>query len=457
VIIEDSLVGVEAGYRAGGHVIGVATGGADFAALAQSHYTHQVYSSFKVNQFNFQFGDVRQKKIVTPNDFVSHMLEHIAWRLGLCLELYWYNNDWWQLGYFVGQQLSQMEYQTHSAVALGMIDDGSAEVMLTVTQSPYFNLTAIEHVDLNWFLALRCEQLHSGKPLVRLLQGLIQGLGLHLTLKVCSVEDPHHTWEGIFRALGIALSQLLTPKAALSFESSTLEHQVSQGELSVLARSTDYCQVMRGTAESYVKVSVDLTQTVPNQFDFQVAPSIKVDELSRLLTLLADAAQLSIQVEFKATVLSSSHVVLEDTALVLGRALLEILTLRMQYWGVNGAGSSLMTIEDVTHQAIRVGISVEGRKFWKFVPFHCSTEQLKTEFIIGHLVYHQLHSEDLDDFLDGLAGGLSCSIMVHIQELLEPHIGWPLLFQQLGKALAQVLTANPYRRGVPPGVKATLS
>ncbi len=68
-----------------------------------------------------------------------------------------------------------------------------------------------------------------------------------------------------------------------------------------------------------------------------------------------------------------------------------------------------------------------------------------------------LLSEDLDDFLDGLAGGLDCSIIIHLKELKDANEGWQLLFKNLGKAMKQVFDLNPYRKGVPPGVKATLS
>jgi imidazoleglycerol phosphate dehydratase HisB len=202
---------------------------------------------------------------------------------------------------------------------------------------------------------------------------------------------------------------------------------------------------------------VDFSQQLPNRFTFNVAPTIEVNEFPQLLELLAQEAGFTLQVEFNAKILSSSHVVLEDTALVLGRALLEILMLRMKQGGVNGAGSSIHTLQDLKEQAIRVGISVEGRKFWKLVPFKDSLDKIKKEFIIGHTIYQKLRSEDMDDFLDGLAGGLACSIILHIEEIIHPTIGWPLIFKNLGKALKQVFSSNPYRKGVPPGVKATLS
>jgi len=456
VVIEDSLIGISAGYNAKCYTIGVATGGTEFERLEQR--AQQIYSTFEINPLLLQFGDVRKKQIISPNEFVSHAIEHIAWRLGVEIDFTWHNNDWLTLGETLGKKIRKFEIQEKSSVALGMIDDGSAEVSIEISDTPALRLDAIENLDLDWFLSLRCEQLPSGKPLVELAQGLAQGLGVRIAIKVCSVEDPHHTWEGIFRSIGIGLNTIFTPKhpAALPFDN-VIEENVSQGEISVLAKSLHYSKVLRGTAESHVVVSVDFSKQLPNSFVFNVAESIDVSELHRLLEMLAEEAGCTMQVEFNATVLSSSHVVLEDTALVLGRALLEILTLRMLQWGVNGAGSSINTVEDIETQQIRVGISVEGRKFWKFVPFKVSLDKVRQDFIIGHNIYEHLRSEDLDDFLDGLSGGLACSIIVHIEELIEPNKGWQLLFKNLGKAIKEVLALNPYRKGVPPGVKATLS
>jgi HAD superfamily hydrolase (TIGR01509 family) len=453
VVVEDSLIGTEAGFNAGFHVIGVATGGTDYQSLANNQSTHQIYSSFSTLSLHMQFGNVTKKHFITPNDFVSHMVEHIAWRLCVEIDLNWNNNDWLQLGKFVGAKIRQFDIHQPSASALGMIDDGSAEVSIDTTAGePELVLNSIDNLDLDWFLSTRCEQLETGKPLVELMQGLAEGLQAKMQVTICSVEDLHHAWEGVFRAIGISLNRIFTPKhpAALAFDY-PIEENVTDGELKILARSLHYSKVLRGTAESHVAVSIDFSKKLENKFVFNVASNIDVSELHYLLESLANEAGFTMQVEFNATVLNSSHVVLEDTALVLGKALLEIITLRMIHWGVNGAGSS------VDSKAIRTGISVEGRKFWIFVPFKDSKDSVRKNLLIGQNVYTKLRSEDLDDFLDGLSGGLACSIIVHIDTLIEANDAWQLIFANLGKSLKEAFALNPYRKGVPPGVKATLA
>ncbi|MDM8550197.1 HAD-IA family hydrolase [Desulfobacterales bacterium HSG2] len=457
-VIEDSLVGAEAGHRAGCLTIGVATGGDDFEPLEESQWTDQVCSSFHPNRLHLQFGKVTNKTIFTPNEFVSHTIEHIAWRMGCEIDLYWNNNDWHLLGKTIGTRIKKFEHQQDAGVALGMIDDGSAEVVIERSDEPDLVIDSVKNVDLDWFLSLRCEQVCSGEPLTKLIQGLSQGLGAKMYIRVCSLEDPHHTYEGIFRSIGIALNQIYTPKAiSQDLSQCKLEKNVSQGDISVNARSCEFAEVARKTAESSVSVVADFSRQVPGKYHFQVSPAVNVSGLPTLLDMFAREAGFTLQVDFDATVLSSSHVLLEDTGLVLGRALKEILVLRMEEYGVNAAGSSLATVDDFRNQPIRTGISVEGRKFGKIVPFKGSFDDVRQRFIIGQNVCNGLFSEDLDDFLDGLSGGLGCSIMIHIKEQMEPDEGWQMIFKNMGKALKGVFALNPYRKGVPPGVKATLS
>jgi hypothetical protein len=129
----------------------------------------------------------------------------------------------------------------------------------------------------------------------------------------------------------------------------------------------------------------------------------------------------------------------------------------MQLTGAEGAGSNIRSVEDLAQRAIGVALSVEGRKFWSFVPFEESYAGLRRRLLIGQDVLGALRSEDLDDFIDGLAGGLSASIMIHIRRIAPADETWLGIFDGLGTALGEVFQPNPERRGVPPGVKATLA
>jgi len=455
VVIEDSLIGAHAGHTAGCYTIGVATGADDFSELDNSPLVNCTYSSFSERRIEFIPGAVSEKNISTPNEFVSHMLEHIAWRLGCSVIVNWNNSDWEELGRTVGNYLGKFPRRANSAATIGMIDDGSAEIRLTCTPNGGLLIKAISQIDLDWFLASRCEQLANGQPLIKLLQGIALAFPLNIEITVCSFEDPHHTWEGIFRAFGIALQRIIItdvpPNATKKIENFAEAHAWK-----IIHESPQAVELSRTTAESIVKVALNFEHCAESQCNFQVANSINVYGLSNLLREFTQAAGCDLRLEFNSTRINSSHVVMEDTGMVIGRAVKAIILQRMQHWGVNGAGSSINQAEEIDQAPIALSLSIEGRKFWTFVPFYTTREQFRRDFIIGHTV-RGLFSEDLDDFLDGFSGGISGSIMIHIRRPITPQEGWPLIFRALGQALAEALIPNPARLGVPPGVKATLA
>ncbi len=410
------------------------------------------------------FGDVREKSIQTPNDFVSHMIEHIAWRMGLSITLKWDNEHWHELGLGLGRAIHALACpHAGQAAALGMIDDGSAAVAI-VADHQDVEFSAIGQVNLNHFLTSRCEQIVSGSPLIGLLEGLAAGLPAGIRIKILSFEDPHHTWEGIFRGVGIALSRLYAPQEPLHKLENEIkgdlevERDCPRGEIAVLEKGVNRAVVKRGTAESGVTVTIDFSQEVTSKVQLEVGDSIRaaVAGLGNMLSLLAQELGAIVKVEFKARQLSSSHVVMEDIGLVLGRALLEILKIRMEKYGVNAAGSNLRTLADFNSPSVKCGLSIEGRKFWRFAAADSDMENLRCEFLLGQDVMGNLRSEDLDDFIDGLAGGLCSSIFLYLPEYPDADLAWQQVFKSLGVALNEAFAANPYRKGVPPGVKATL-
>ncbi|MEO5346494.1 MAG: HAD family phosphatase [Magnetococcus sp. YQC-9] len=458
VVVEDSLLGLQAGYGAGCHTIAVSTGGTAFAVLAASGLARQVHSAFTPLELSILGGDIRHKRIGTPNDFVSHMVEHIAWRLGVAIRLAWNNDLWFDLGRWLGVELAALPRCGTQAAAMGMIDDGSAEILLDwTTEYPGAEFLADGGVDPGWFLSVRCEQAASGRPMWELMNGLAQGIGARIRVRLCSAEDPHHAWEGIYRTLGIALRRVIELPAPVEEGGVPSISAVKpvESRFTLEEKSATFCRAVRITAESALMLSVDFAKAGEHAFVFDVAESIRVDGLPALLTLLADRAGFSLRVECRALALSSSHVVLEDTALVLGRVLFEIMKIRMEESGVNGAGSSVQTPEDLD-APVRVGISVEGRKFLSLVPLGEEHARLRELFLIGRELAGGIRSEDLDDFLDGLAGGLNGSLMIHFAVIPEPEVGWPMIFVALGRALAEAFAVNPQRKGMPPGVKATL-
>jgi imidazoleglycerol phosphate dehydratase HisB len=417
----------------------------------------------KTNQIKLTFGDVRVKRVETLNDFISHMIEHIAWRMGCAIDLYWQDDDWMLLGEEIGIRIRSFSAATTMATALGMLDEGSAEVLITNESVGNLNITTGIHIDREWFLSQRCEQLSSGRALVDLLTGLAKGLCMKIAVRVCNFDDPHHTWEGVFRAVGVALAKIYTPTLEWDKFLFAEEKKIQCGDITIISRSGQRAEIIRHTAESQLSVDIDFSKKLPVVFEYKGAPiahfhgTDALEGFSKLLQLFADNTGISLKTVFRSKVLSSSHVLLEDTGMVIGKALREILVKRMMAQGINGAGSSLQRPDDFDLQKITVGVSVEGRKFFRIVPTGISFESIQRHLIIGETVMGGLFSEDLDDFLDGLSWGLGCSIVVHIKDLPSAQAAWLMIFENLGRALREVFAINPYRKGVPPGVKANLS
>lgn len=412
------------------------------------------------------YGNPADKRIHTPNDFVSHMVEHIAWRLGCAIHLDWDNENWHELGRALGIEIMRIsvipEQQKESTAFLGSIDDGTVKVKLSQSENPGVEITSTENVNLDFFLNSRCEQINNHEPLTALLNGLTAATNLRIQAIVLNHKDSHHTWEGLFRSVGVCLNKMMAPEVQLPDMATidTLEKNVITGDISVLERSLFRAKVTRGTAESGVEVTVDFQGKPENStFSCDVKDSItkSVQGVDRLLKLFAKACGVRLDVHFTAKALSSSHVVLEDIGLVLGRALLEIIKLRFEKTGANGAGSSFQNAEDFDDQNGATTVSVEGRKFWDFIPLNGNEKQLQQNFIVGKDIFSTVRSEDLDDFFDGLSGGMTASIIVHIDDINNPDQLWQQVFTNLGIAIREVFEVNSRRKGLPPGVKATLS
>jgi imidazoleglycerol phosphate dehydratase HisB len=407
-------------------------------------------------------GQVTDKKIFTPNDFVSHMLEHIAWRMGCSILLEWDDEEWRDLGFAFAGAIRKFAPNKREAAALGMIDDGSAEVAVELDAATGLKLESSAAIDTEYFLSLRCEQLKSGETLLELLSGIALGLDGQITILVCSLRDPHHTWEGIFRGLGTALHHIYAPLQPARNFSANKAGGSSQEGIEIKHCSCHAAQISRQTAESELLMDIDFNGPAEASFLYKgtAIDHFKNSEalagLQNLLNMVATTCGFSMNGVFTSRALSSSHVLLEDTGMVFGRVLREILLKRMADQGINGAGSSIGKRSDISEQAVSVGISVEGRKSCLFIPLATSRDKLYRKLIIGHTVFGGLYSEDLDDFFDGFSWGFGCSIMIHCKEIPDPEEGWRQLFSNFGTALSQVLQINPSRKGVPPGVKANL-
>lgn len=470
VALEDSLLGARAARDAGCYVVGVATGAATFAELEASPSVDLACRAFTPATVSLRPGDVTNKRLDTPNEFVSHMLEHVAWRTGCEITVDWPSDDWDGLGQATGAQLALLlDGQQARSRALGLIDDGSCEVTLERSQTDAGAVVLVGGgdggVDPVRFTAMRVEQLATGHPLVRVLEGLMRACGLRATITLASLEDPHHTWEAVFRGVGIALrslSRTLVAHADGTGDAGRAGDREDDGRapgqigLRVEAASPGGVRVTRTTAESVCLADVAVSHAGGSSLRLQLATSdaVRCDGLVALVAQLGEAAGLVGTINFSALALSSSHVVAEDVGMTLGATLKELATQRMNAFGIEGAGSSLTA--DDEDRPIRVGVSFEGRKFLQLVPLGWTREELR-EQLIGGTLASGLFTEDLDDFLDGFVGGMGASVVVHWEPVDDLDAAWSLIFTGLGTAIGALLAPNHAKRALIAGVKATLA
>jgi imidazoleglycerol phosphate dehydratase HisB len=228
------------------------------------------------------------------------------------------------------------------------------------------------------------------------------------------------------------------------------------GRIAVAVGPDGGARVERLTAESEIHIGLMRGQGGRATATFDVAPSIDVSAFPALLDAFCAAANLHVEVAFRAARLSSSHVVLEDTGLALGMGLFEMLRLRMIETGVNGAGSSLRTKDDFLNAGVSASVSVEGRKFLKVVGA-ADADDFRWRNVLGGFAFGGVRTEDIDDFVDALAGGMRASFFLHERRPYhDPASFWADMIPALGNAITEAFEANPARRGLPPGVKATL-
>ena len=238
--------------------------------------------------------------------------------------------------------------------------------------------------------------------------------------------------------------------------SSQRSERETHGLIDVDVQPDGAARIERLTAESAIRMDVLRGQGGQARATFDVADSIDVSAFPALLDAFCHAADLHIDVSFRATRLSSSHVVLEDTGLALGMGLFEMLRVRMMESGVNGAGSSLRTKADFETAGVSASVSLEGRKFLKIVGAS-GADDFRWRHVLGGFAFGAVRTEDIDDFVDALAGGMRASFFLHERRPYEDAATfWADMIEALGLAVSEAFEPNPARKGLPPGVKATL-
>ncbi len=154
-----------------------------------------------------------RKHIRTPLPFLNHMIEHIAWRAALNIDIELDMPDF-QLVHLVtedvsmtlGKAVGEFVKQNHPSgygFAFGIIDEAKASAVISFEDRSLLDFSS----KINY--AEQVEGMPS-EELVTFLDGFVQGARCTLHIDIEKGENGHHIWEAVYRAFGIALGAALS-------------------------------------------------------------------------------------------------------------------------------------------------------------------------------------------------------------------------------------------------------
>jgi len=159
-------------------------------------------------------GSRREFNIETKIPFFNHMIETIAWRACMNIDVNVKTNSKLEhlitedVGIVLGQALRKL-YE--AKIKTGV--NGAGYAFSVIDESLSLAVISIEG-RANTFINLGGKNLNLknvegmvGANLQAFIEGLSQGLGATIQIDVFDGQDPHHLWESIFRALGTAIKE----------------------------------------------------------------------------------------------------------------------------------------------------------------------------------------------------------------------------------------------------------
>lgn len=208
--------------------------------------------------------------------------------------------------------------------------------------------------------------------------------------------------------------------------------------LTILSASAQKVSLTRRTRESVIEVTID---DAPRR-DFNLVTGIAF--LNHMIETIAWRACMNIDASYKNTQFRLTHVIAEDTGIVIGTAFAKLIEERTKT-GVNGAGSGILGIDEALAIA---SVSFEGR----------SVATLNLEEAPGASIVQveDALAADMAEFLRGFAQGARATVNIQALSGIDPHHTWEAIYRSFGLALKEALAPNPWRAGTTAGVKGTL-
>ncbi len=189
--------------------------------------------------------------------------------------------------------------------------------------------------------------------------------------------------------------------------------------------------VRRKTSETEIKVSINKGELAP---DYRKKIRTPLPFLNHMIEHIAWRASLNIDIELSFDEFELCHLVCEDVAMTLGKAVGEYVRLNTP----SGYGFATGIIDEAAADAV---ISFEDRSLFVF-----DTSVKYAETVEG------MPSEELLTFLDGFAQGARCTLQVNLRRGENGHHIWEAVYRAVGIALGQALSVDKTREGLTSGV-----
>lgn len=197
--------------------------------------------------------------------------------------------------------------------------------------------------------------------------------------------------------------------------------------------------VKRSSKESEVSVRVGLSK---RRGDVKEGIKTPLQFFNHMLETIAWRSGVDIEVSLQLSDYKLTHVICEDTGIVLGEALVSLLEKEMGK-GVNGSGHAYACIDEALARCV---LSFEDRP-----QIHIS-ENLTS----GPELVEDMQAADLVGFLEGISQGSRATMHVDLIRGVNPHHVWESVFRAFGEALRAAFAPCPFRKGTTPGVKGVV-
>jgi imidazoleglycerol-phosphate dehydratase len=188
---------------------------------------------------------------------------------------------------------------------------------------------------------------------------------------------------------------------------------------------TRTAQIDRGTAETQIRLELTLDGSGAG------TRATGVGFFDHMLDLLARHGRLDLDVRATGDLATGAHHTVEDTGIVLGRALDEALGDRS---GIRRYGSAVVPMDEARASC---ALDVSGRAFLVF------DADLPAEAVAD------FDSDLLEEFLRAVAGSAKLTIHVTVERGTNTHHMVEAAFKAFARALREAVSIDPDRPGVP--------